>query len=129
LAQAYERAGNTELALEALGNAGRFSGGNSKVLALRGYLYAKAGQNAEAREVLNTLQKIGREHYVPPYAMALVHAGLGEADAVFERLDQALRSAGCHLIFLPIDPQWNPFGNDSRFEAIVRRCDFAGGKL
>jgi len=31
----------------------------------------------EAREVLNPLEAVSRERYVPPYAMALVHAGLG----------------------------------------------------
>jgi TolB-like protein/cytochrome c-type biogenesis protein CcmH/NrfG len=43
LGQAYEQSGQSELALEALNKAGRFSGGNSKAISLRGYLFAKLG--------------------------------------------------------------------------------------
>ena len=42
LAQAYEQLGRHELALEALQTAAPFSNGNSKVLALRGYILAQA---------------------------------------------------------------------------------------
>jgi hypothetical protein len=44
------------------------------------------GRIAEARGVLRTLESIARERYVPPYAIALVSAGLGDRDAVFEWL-------------------------------------------
>ena len=93
LGQAYEQTGETDLALEALSDAARFSGGNSKAISLRGYILAKSGRASEAREVLRTLEADSRERYVPPSAMALVHAGLGERDAVFEWLDKALRRA------------------------------------
>src|SRR6185295_12303969 len=38
LGQAYERTGDIDLALEALTDAARFSGGNSKATSLRGYI-------------------------------------------------------------------------------------------
>ena len=44
LAQAYEQTGKTDLALEALRDAGRFSGGNSKTFSFRGYILAKTGR-------------------------------------------------------------------------------------
>src|SRR2546429_6390653 len=34
----------------------------------------------EAREVLRRLEALSRERYVPPYAKAIVHAGLGERE-------------------------------------------------
>ena len=39
--------------------------------------------------MLRTLEAVLHERYVPPYALALVHAGLGERDAVFEWLNRA----------------------------------------
>ncbi len=75
LAQVYEQLGNTDLALNALKNAGRFSGGNSKAIALRGYICAKLGRTKEAHEVLSTLEAVSREGYVPPYETALVPVG------------------------------------------------------
>jgi TolB-like protein/Flp pilus assembly protein TadD len=124
LAQAYEVQNKTELALEALSNAGRFSGGNSKVLALRGYIYAQTGRLAEARETLKTLAGISQERYVPPYARALIHAGMNETAKAFESLEQAFEARDVHLIFLPVDPKWNALRGDKRFAALVKKCGF-----
>lgn len=128
LGQAYEQSGESELALEALNKAGRFSGGNSKAISLRGYLFAKLGRANEAREVLNTLEAIARERYVPPYAMALVHAGLGESELTLEWLDRALAVRDVHLAFLPVDPKWDAFRGDPRFQALLKRCGFSEGR-
>ena len=93
LGQAYERTGDTDLALEALDDAARLSGGNSKPISLRGYLLAKSGRASEAREVLRRLEADAGERYVPPYAMALVHAGLGDARVRVRVARQSLRRA------------------------------------
>ena len=124
LGQAYERTGETDLALEALTEAARFSGGNSKAISLRGYILAKSGRANEAREVLRRLEADAGERYVPPYAMALVHAGLGEHEAVFEWLEKAYAARDVHLIYLPVDPKWDPYRADPRFNALLARCGF-----
>jgi len=124
LGQAQQQLGNADLALDALQAAGRFSGGNSKVIALRGYLFAKLGRTGEAREVLDTFEAISRERYVPPHAMALVHAGLGQQDPALEFLERAYEARDVHLIFLPVDPKWDAFRSDVRFLALLGRCGF-----
>jgi TolB-like protein/DNA-binding winged helix-turn-helix (wHTH) protein/Flp pilus assembly protein TadD len=124
--QAYEQSGRPELALDALAVATRFSGANSKPVALSGYILARAGRRDKAREVLTTLDMLSRQRYVPPYALALVHAGLGEHEAVFEWLDRAFDARDVHLIYLPVDPKWDPYRSDPRFEALLLRCGFAG---
>ena len=122
--QAYEQLGQPDLALDAFNNAARFSGGNTKAISHRGYVLAKAGRTEEAREILKTLEVVSRERYVPPFALALVHAGLGERDAVFAWLDRAYEARDVHLIFLPVDPKWDPYREDPRFAALLARCDF-----
>ena len=92
------------------------------MVSLRGYIFAKLGRADESREVLRTLVAIARERYVPPYAMALVHAGLGEPDASFEWLERAFELRDVHLIFLPVDPKWDPFRADPRFAALLNRA-------
>jgi DNA-binding winged helix-turn-helix (wHTH) protein/tetratricopeptide (TPR) repeat protein len=124
LGQAHEQLGNSDLALDALQNAGRLSVSNSKVIALKGYLFAKLGRTHQAREVLNTLEAVSRERYVPPYAAALVHAGLGEREAALECLERAYEARDVHLIFLPVDPKWDAFRSHVRFLALFRRCGF-----
>lgn len=129
LGQVYTQTGEADLALEVLAKAGRYSGGNSKALALRGYLLAKIGRTQEAREVLNTLQTLAREKYVPPYAMALVCAGLSECDNALGWLDRAHDARDVHLLFLPVDPKWDSFRDDPRFVAILKRCGFLDSML
>jgi len=122
--QVYEQLGQRDLALDAFSDAARFSEGNTKAISHRGHLLAKAGRTAEAREILKTLEVVSRERYVPPFALALVHAGLGERDAVFEWLDRAFEARDVHLMFLTVDPKWDPYREDPRFAALLARCDF-----
>jgi TolB-like protein/DNA-binding winged helix-turn-helix (wHTH) protein/Flp pilus assembly protein TadD len=122
--QAYEQSGRPELALDALAVAARFSGGNSKPVSLSGYILARTGRRDQAREVLAGLDRLSRERYVPPYAQALVHAGLGQQDAVFDSLERAFDVRDVHLIYLPVDPKWDPYRSDPRFEALLARCGF-----
>ena len=124
--QALEQSGQPQLALDALAIAARFSSDNSKPVAFRGYILAKAGRRDEARGVLAMLKAQSRTRYVPPYALALVHAGLGEHDAVFEWLDRAFDVHDVHLIYLPVDPKWDPYRSDPRFGVLLMRCGFAG---
>ena len=122
LATVYERLGKNELALNALEKAQALSG-NSKMLSLRGYILAKSGRTNEAEEVLRIL--MSTDGYVPPYAMALVYAGLGQRDSAFAWLDRAYDARDVHLVWLPQgEPKWDPFRDDPRFRALVERCDF-----
>jgi TolB-like protein/DNA-binding winged helix-turn-helix (wHTH) protein/Flp pilus assembly protein TadD len=124
LAQAYAQLGTHDLALEALTDAIRLSGGNSKTVSLRGYLLGSMGRANEAREVLRLLEADPQRHYVPPYAIALVHAGLGERGAALDWLDKSYDERDVHLIFLPVDPKWDPYRADERFKALLARCGF-----
>jgi tetratricopeptide (TPR) repeat protein len=123
-AQAYERLGQYDRALEDATIAGRFSGQNSKALSIRGYVLAKAGRADEAREVLNAMRTAAQQRYIPPYAFALIYAGLGDTDAVFEWLDRAYAAHDVHLIFLTVDPKWDPYRSHPRFTALLERCRF-----
>jgi TolB-like protein/DNA-binding winged helix-turn-helix (wHTH) protein/Flp pilus assembly protein TadD len=127
--QALELTGQPQMALDALAIAARFSSDNSKSLAFRGYILARTGRPDEARAVLALLESQSRTRYVPPFAMALVHAGLGDHDAVFEWLDRALDVRDVHLIYLPVDPKWDPYRSDPRFKALLTRCGFTGAVL
>jgi tetratricopeptide (TPR) repeat protein len=124
--QALEQSGQYEQALDALAIAARFSGNNSKPIGLRGYVLGKAGRRHEARQVLDELEALSRKHFVPPYAIALVNAGLGDRDLVFEWLNRAFDVHDIHLMYLAVDPKWDAYRADSRFEALLERCGFTG---
>jgi len=126
LGQALEQLGKGELALDALNFAARLSGGNSKAIALRGYILAKMGRTQEAQEVLRMLETLSNERFVPPFAQALVYAGLGEHTHALQALERALEVRDVHLAFLPVDAKWDPFREDKRFRSLLEACGFAG---
>jgi TolB-like protein/DNA-binding winged helix-turn-helix (wHTH) protein/Flp pilus assembly protein TadD len=122
--QALAQMGDHALALNALAAASRLSSQNSKALSLTGYVLAQSGRAAEARDLLAALELAARQRYVPPYALALVHAGLGDADAAFSWLDRAYAARDVHLIFLTVDVKWDRYRDDPRLAALLKRCGF-----
>jgi DNA-binding winged helix-turn-helix (wHTH) protein/tetratricopeptide (TPR) repeat protein len=124
LAQVLVELGEMDPALAALNNSGKL-GVNSKVIALRGYVFARMDRSEEAQNVLHTLLAIARERYVPPYAMAIVHAGLGQFELALEWLERCYDARDVHLIFLTMDPKWDPLRSEPRFSNLLRRCGFA----
>ncbi|MGC1424340.1 MAG: winged helix-turn-helix domain-containing protein [Terracidiphilus sp.] len=122
MAQAYEQLGEYEMALEALSRGGGVGGENSKVISLRGYVLAKMGRENEAREVLKTLEALGRERYIPPYAIAQVCTGLRENDRAFAWLERGIEEHDVHLAMLPTEPKWDALRGDARFAVVLRRC-------
>lgn len=122
--QAYAELGKADQAFDAFAEAARLSGGNSKPLSNKGHLLARTGRPAEARAILAAFASAARTRYVPPYALALIHAGLGERDAAFEWLERAYAARDVHLIFLTQDPKWDGYRDDPRFSALLTRCGF-----
>jgi tetratricopeptide (TPR) repeat protein len=125
LAQAALQLREYDLAQRALADAGTTSGGNSKVVALRGYLHARQGREAEAREVRDTLVALAAERYVPPCAIALAHLGLGEIDGAARAIERAHEARDVHLMFIQVDEKWDVARADPRIAAVLQRCRFS----
>jgi TolB-like protein/DNA-binding winged helix-turn-helix (wHTH) protein/Flp pilus assembly protein TadD len=122
--QALEQLADDDLALKALATAARLSGQNSKPISLTGYILARSGRTGEARDLLGALEMASRQRYIPPYAVALVHAGLGDADGAFEWLNRAYATRDVHLMFLTADVKWDRYRTDPRFADLLARCGF-----
>jgi len=122
MAQALEQLGMYEQALEALGRRSGVGSENSKVVSLRGYVLAKMGRREEALQIVEGLISASKERYVPPYAIAQVHAGLGQPDEALRWLDRGVEEHDVHLAMLPMEPKWDPLRADRRFGEVLRRC-------
>ena len=106
-----------------MAEAARLSRGNTKAASTIGYTLAVTGREREAREVLATLEQRATERYTSPYGVALIHAGLGDRDAMYEWLERAFAERDVHLIYLPIDPKWTRSEGEARFAALAARVD------
>jgi serine/threonine-protein kinase len=90
-------------------------------IAGEGYVYAQQGRRDDAREVLERLDSLSRTQYVTAYAVALVHAALGQRDSAFAWLNRAVDERTHWVLWLNRDRRWDPIRSDDRFRAIVRR--------
>lgn len=125
LGQAYEQLGEYDSALDALVRAQHLSNGNSKTISLRGYTLARMGRIKEAEDVLRTLEAASRSRYIPPYAFALINAGIGRIEPALNWLKHASEVHDVHLSFLTFDPKWDAFGSNPKFLDIIERCGFS----
>lgn len=64
--------------------------------------------------------------YVPPTALAMVHAALGEPGPALDALERAYMLRDTRLIMLKDDPSWAALRGTPRFEALRRRLRLDG---
>lgn len=121
-AQAYVERGEYDLALKALRKSADSGARNSKVISLRAYVLAKSGQTDEALSAIEEMKATAKQNYLPPYAIALVYAGLGDINAAFDWLERGLRCHDVHLALLQADPKWDWVRTRGRFLDLLERC-------
>jgi len=90
-------------------------------IAGEGYVYAQQGRRDRAQAVLTRLDSLSRSQYVTAYAVALVHAALGQRDSAFVWLNRAMDERTHWLLWLNRDRRWDPIRSDPRFRVLVRR--------
>ena len=61
---------------------------------------------------------------MPPFAAALVYAGLGDREAMFAAVERAYAARDVHLIYLPVDMKRDLYRTDPRFVSLLARCRF-----
>ena len=88
-----------------------------------------AAPAADPRAALRGLTKRRLEHligrgsttYVSPYALASLHAELGDRDEALAALQRALEERDPMLVSVDVDPAFDPVRTDRRFQEIVAR--------
>ncbi len=128
LARTLFRQGRLAEATTEAREAVRLSNNNSRLVAVLGYVCAKAGQPEEARRILDELVAQPNEAYVAPTHFAFVHAGLDERDQMFDWLEKAYEERDVHLLETLTDPFLAPMRTDPRFADLVRRVGLPSGK-
>ena len=83
--------------------------------------YAGAGRIAEAQTILDRLLVRARSEEVPPELFSLVYTRLGRVDEAFAYLDRAFQLKSRRVLWLKVDPRWDPLRADPRFDALLGR--------
>jgi Flp pilus assembly protein TadD len=120
----YMQKGDFAAATRELGESLRLSGQDPYIAGVLGEARALAGDNAGARRILDELKKRSKQHYVPPFSLALICIGLGAHDEALQWLVQAYDDHSTSMVYAKIDPSLDPMRSDPRFRELLRRMKF-----
>jgi adenylate cyclase len=104
-----------------------FQRGQSLDTAVRSYdamivrALAALGRREEAEEILARLESESRQQYVRAEYLAMGHAAVGDLDRAFEALERAYQARSAGLIYLHLDPGYEPLRADPRYRELVQR--------
>jgi tetratricopeptide (TPR) repeat protein len=120
LSEVYAKQSHFDKALEEIERAIELSKRSIFILDDLGYIYALSGRKTEAEKVLDELEALSTEFYVPPYGRAAIYAGLGDANKAMEWLGRAYEERS-FLAWIKLDPVFDGLRNDKRFGALLDR--------
>ena len=101
------------------------SPGNTEALSYLGFAYAAAGNSDKAQQTLLSLTEQAQQGYVPPYHLAIIHAGLKQKDEAFQWLERAHERQAVDLFTLNVEPMFDELRSDLRFTELVQRIGLA----
>src|SRR6267143_342271 len=120
LAHAYLWLGRCAESLAAL--EGRPGGAVAVWRGLPGYTFARCGRRAQALAELHRLGAEAREgRYVSHYALAMIHAGLGDNERALAELDSAYVERPWTMFVLRVDPFFDGLRADPRFVRLLKK--------
>ncbi len=97
------------------------SGGNCLPRAALAHVHAQAGGQRDARRILRQLER-GTPPYVSSWALALVYAGMEEADRALGLLEDAISRSSLQAgLFLKTDPRLDGLRSVPRFKSLEER--------
>jgi serine/threonine protein kinase/TolB-like protein/Flp pilus assembly protein TadD len=124
--RANEQKGAYAEAIAGLKKALDLSEGDSNQLAALGHAYATGRQPAEVQKILKELTMRAQQTYVQPTWLAVINLALGQNDQAFDWLEKAFVDRSGALLYLKVDPVFDPVRKDARFEDLMRRVGLVG---
>jgi serine/threonine protein kinase/tetratricopeptide (TPR) repeat protein len=124
MAQAYLMKGDSGHAIETWRRMLRRQPDLYPVMAWLVYGLGVSGHTSEARDTLRVLEQQAHSGFVGSYYLAVAYAGLGDRDRAFAMLEKGLEDRSEDMIFLNVEPAWDPLRSDPRFAVILRKMGF-----
>jgi TolB-like protein/Tfp pilus assembly protein PilF len=128
LGAAYERKGLYADSIAAFSKAREIAGENQLAIGGFGRACAIAGRRDEALEALRELKRMSEQRYVSNYNIAEIHMGLGDHDEALKWLWKAYESRDVWLVWLRVNPAFDPLRADTRFTELLRRVGFSSSQ-
>ncbi|MEM7352681.1 MAG: protein kinase [Acidobacteriota bacterium] len=102
------------------------SGNHPRYLSELGVAEVLAGDEQEARELLEQLLQAAQEMKVSAFHIARLHLALADEEEAWEWLEEAAAERGVWILSLRVDPLFDRLRADRRFQELVRRIGLPG---
>lgn len=121
---AYERVGNFGLALHHFKIAEEIEPDAQDPKRLRVLTLASEGKKSEAANIFERNKKywIRQSSYLAP--LPQIYFALGKEEEAFKWLNLSLRNSEGFMLNLKVDPKYDPYRSDPRFDAILKKMNF-----
>lgn len=108
-------------AIESMEHADRLADGSTQAAAALGFLLAKNGYLDRARQLLARFDDTQKTHFVPPTSFGLIHAGLGDIEAVLAALERGYEARDVRMTLVRGDGRWSLVWKEPRYAALMQR--------
>jgi len=95
------------------------------LIASLGHAYALSGERDKAQQALAELREMSKQRYISPYLFAVIYAGLRDKEQAYAWLEKAYEDRSFFLIWLKVEPLFDPLHADPRFQDLLRRVGLA----
>ncbi len=124
LAAAYAPTGRFDEAIAAAQKACELSGRTARTVGLLAWACALAGRQGDSRELLEELRARSRTAYVPPFAMMVACAGLGEMEQTLEWVEKGIEERDLMIVCsLKFHRLYAPLHGHPRYQALLRKMN------
>lgn len=123
LAMAYAQAGRHDEALLEFESSLATDDPRSVMLAIYGHMCSRAGRQATAEELLAELRRRYSVGDASSYDLGLLLAGMGRIDEALDWLERAFDVRSGLLVFLSVEPMFDPLRSHARFAALLARMN------
>jgi tetratricopeptide (TPR) repeat protein len=125
LGEGYVQAGLRSEGISELKRAASLSGGSPLYTAQVAVALAAAGRKREALRIAHELETISRRRYVSPYGLAQIYAALKSDEDTFKWLQAAYGDRAVWMEYIAVDPIFDRYRSDHRFQELLRRLALA----
>jgi len=101
-------------------NCVRITGGRPSMLATLAHAFAISNQRSQAERILQQLNAISKQQYVPSYPVATIYLALGKKEEALAQLEKAYEERDAWMDYLGVDPRLDDLRSDARFVNLLR---------
>ena len=90
------------------------------MLATLAHAFAISNQRSQAERILQQLNAISKQQYVPSYPVATIYLALGKKEEALAQLEKAYEERDAWMDYLGVDPRLDDLRSDARFVNLLR---------